>query len=58
MIIESGNQIIERYEEHSAPTGEGTKYVTADGQTWHETQPFERSEAFIDREQGRIIPRW
>ena len=38
----AGLQVVRAYEIPSAPTGEGTRFETADGGIWHPSQPFER----------------
>jgi len=54
------SEIVHVYEVHDAPTGEGTRYVTADGKVWKPTFVVsERTGVEHGKKHGnRIWPRW
>ena len=45
-------RIVGSYMNHSAPTGEGERFITEDGRHWRRTPPFEQED-----ETGREITR-
>lgn len=54
------NYIVRRYQVKNAPTGESTRYVTADGYVWREvyTNPPARTGECKGQKHGNTIRRW